>query len=391
MRAKLIALGAVVAALGVGPVGSAVAAIPSNEADQWAGNSAAAGSSNTSSTVQGAAQSQSTSSSCKFGCGGAGQYQQLDQSAETGQYASSEADADQTAVNANVPVTISAGDVHAGDNSATQDAENSADADSSNRSTTDQWAGQSQESSADCFAGCGGSGQAQKLDQDASTHQFAESDADADQTAVNANVPVIISAGDVRGGDNSAVQDVSNRAKADSSNKSSTSQWAGQEQSSSSKCKFGCGGSGQFQYLGQSAETWQKAVSGANADQTAVNANVPVTISAGDVHAGDNSAVQYADNRADADSSNKSTTEQGAGQSQDSSSHCFAGCGESGQAQVLEQSAETWQGAFSWADAYQTVENTGSPVTVSKGKKGRKDRKDKKGKKDRKGGHYSKQ
>jgi hypothetical protein len=382
MRAKMIALGAVVTALGIGPVGTAFAA----DADQAAKNSATSGSSNSSTTTQGAGQSQSSSSGCKWGCGGSGQAQALIQNAETSQAAFSEADADQTGVNANVPVTISAGDVHAGSNSATQYLDNAANSNASNESTTEQGAGQSQESSSSCGGGCGGSGQAQFLIQDASTDQVAGSKADANQKGINANVPVTISAGDVHAGDNSADQRLKNKADSDASNTSSTSQGAGQEQTSSSDCKWGCGGSGQAQKLGQFADTHQAAFSKANADQTGVNANVPVSISAGDVKAGDNSASQHAENSAYSNASNDSTTEQGAGQSQTAGgSDCKGGCGGSGQSQELKQDAHTWQKSYSRANAWQELENTNAPVTVSKGKK---DRKHKKGKKARRAKKY---
>jgi hypothetical protein len=376
MRAKLIALGAVVAALGIGPVGTAFAA------DQTATNGATSGSSNSSSTTQGAGQSQSSSSGCDFGCGGSGQAQALIQNAETQQAAFSEANADQTGVNANVPVTISAGDVNAGDNSASQHLDNAANSNASNESTTEQGAGQSQESSSSCGAGCGGSGQAQFLVQDAQTKQIAGSKANANQTGVNANVPVTISTGDVHAGNNSADQHLSNEANSDASNTSDTTQGAGQKQSSSSDCKYGCGGSGQAQKLGQFAETWQAAFSKADADQTGVNANVPVTISAGDVSGGSNSATQHADNNATSYASNDSTTDQGAGQKQTADgSYCKGGCGGSGQAQELKQDAHTWQKSWSHANAWQELENANSPVTVSKGKKAHKAKKARKARK----------
>jgi hypothetical protein len=284
-----------------------------------------------------------------------------------------------------VPVTISAGDVHAGSNSASQYLDNEADSDASNESSTEQFAGQSQESSSSCGGGCGGSGQAQFLIQDASTEQVAGSKADADQKGVNANVPVTISAGDVHAGDNSADQRLKNKADSDASNESSTKQFAGQDQSSSSHCKWGCGGSGQAQKLGQFADTRQAAFSEADADQTGVNANAPVTISAGDVKAGDNSATQHAENSADSDASNESTTKQGAAQSQTADgSDCKGGCGGSGQAQELKQDANTWQKAWSHANAWQELENANAPVTVSKGKKPEKAKKHGKGKKGKK-------
>jgi hypothetical protein len=100
---------------------------------------------------------------------------------------------------------------------------------------------------------------------------------------VNANVPVSIAGGKVYGGNSSATQNLDNKAKSKATNDATTNQGAKQNQESSSKCDWGCGGSGQFQKLDQNANTEQKAKSEANAYQNGVNANVPVSIGGGDV------------------------------------------------------------------------------------------------------------
>jgi hypothetical protein len=113
---------------------------------------------------------------------------------------------------------------------------------------------------------------------DAYTNQKADSEANADQNGVNANVPVLIGGKDMHGGDSAATQDAANTATSSASNTSTTDQYADQSQSADSHCLAGCGGAGQAQNLDQSADTRQDARSTAIAGQTNVNANVPVTI-----------------------------------------------------------------------------------------------------------------
>src|SRR5207247_1240640 len=128
-----------------------------------------------------------------------------------------------------------------------------------------------------CVIGCGGNGQAQLNWQQAETLQLAESRAAANQNAVNANVPVNIAGGDVYGGTNSANQNASNGAESSSGNNSETSQSNSQTQEDpSSSCLIGCGGNGQAQLSWQKSTTVQEAQSQAEANQNAVNANVPV-------------------------------------------------------------------------------------------------------------------
>jgi hypothetical protein len=364
MRTKLgLALAASTLALTFAPSSGALAADGSS-ADQWADNAASSTATNNSTTNQDATQSQSSSGSCAYGCGGAGQAQFLSQNADTQQSAASEADADQNGVNANVPVTIGGKDVGGGDSSATQDLYNAADSTAKNTSTTNQDADQSQKADSDCKVGCGGSGQAQFASQDADTKQSAKSDADADQNGVNANVPVTIGGGKVGGGDSSADQKLTNKADSKASNTSTTYQDADQSQKAYSDCKVGCGGSGQAQKLDQDADTHQKAKSEADAKQNGVNANVPVTIGGKDVHGGDSSAKQDLYNAADSKASNTSTTHQDADQSQKAYSDCKVGCGGSGQAQKLDQDADTHQWADSDADAKQNGVNANVPVTI---------------------------
>ena len=72
----------------------------------------------------------------------------------------------------------------------------------------------------------------------------------------------------------------------------------------------GSGGAGGFQAGLQSATTQQAAVGIAKSDQTAVNANVPVSIAGGDVKSGPSTADQTATSTATTDVSNSSKTDQ---------------------------------------------------------------------------------
>jgi hypothetical protein len=281
--------------------------------------------------------------------------QLLGQFAETGQKADSDANAAQNGVNANTPTSEAGVFISGGDSSADQSLDNSADSSASNSATTTQGAGQTQSSDDSCVAGCGGSGQAQALIQGASTWQKADSDAKALQNGVNANAPSSVAGVAVEGGDSSASQDLTNSASSEASNDASTSQGAGQTQSSSSDCVAGCGGSGQLQLLGQFAETGQKADSDAKAEQNGVNANAPSSVAGVFVIGGDSSADQSLDNSADSAADNTAATTQGAGQTQSSSSSG------SGQIQALIQRAWTWQDADSDANALQNGVNTNAP------------------------------
>jgi hypothetical protein len=245
--------------------------------------------------------------------------QAVSQDAKTVQLAGAKALADQTAVNANTPVAISAGPISSGSSSATQNADNTAAAVAANKADTDQIAVLEQDAGgSDCKLGCGGAGGVQAVSQDAKTVQLAGAKALADQTAVNANTPVAISAGPISGGSSSATQDADNTAAAIAFNKADTDQTAVLKQDlGGSHCKLGCGGGGGVQALSQDAKTIQLAGAKALADQTAVNANVPVSISGGSISGGSSSATQDADNTAAAIAANKADTDQTAVLKQD--------------------------------------------------------------------------
>ena len=363
--------------------------VGNSSAVQNASNAASASAANASTTVQLALVGQTGgSSSCKWGCGGAGQFQVVVQDAATEQQAEAKANADQNAVNANVPVSIAGGDVKAGDSSAEQNADNAAKAKAGNESKTVQLASAEQTGgSSSCHAGCGGDGQFQAVLQSAATEQEANAKANADQNAVNANAPVSIAGGDVRAGDSSAVQNADNAAKAKAGNESVTLQAAEATQTGgSSSCKWGCGGAGQFQVVVQDAATEQKADAKADADQNAVNANAPVSIAGGDVNAGESSAEQEADNAADAKAENESKAIQVAAAEQTGGGHdrcrdkdkcdpcdyechdgCKSGCGSDGQFQALGQVALTSQDADADAYADQNAVNGNAPVAIAGG------------------------
>ena len=198
----------------------------SSSANQVASNAAKALAGNAAATKQNATATQvGGSSSCKAGCGGAGQFQAVGQNAATKQNAKADADAKQNAVNGNAPVTIAGGNVSGGSSSANQVASNKAGAAAGNLALTSQTANATQVGgSSSCVAGCGGAGQFQAVGQNAVTLQNAEADADANQNAVNANVPVTIAGGSVFGGTSSANQVASNAAGALSFNLAGTLQ-----------------------------------------------------------------------------------------------------------------------------------------------------------------------
>jgi hypothetical protein len=343
----------------------------SSSANQKAVNVGAAAAGNLASTGQKAIAAQiGGGSSCKAGCGGSGQFQAVGQHAATAQNAKANADAKQNAVNANVPVTIAGGNVSGGSSSANQAALNGAGAAAGNAAKTDQTAIAAQVGgSSSCLAGCGGSGQFQAIGQSAATLQNAGAHADADQNAVNANTPVTIAGGDVSGGSSSANQAALNGAGAVAGNAAKTDQKAIAAQvGGSSSCLAGCGGSGQFQAIGQSAATLQNAYAKADADQNAVNANAPVTVAGGNVSGGSSSANQLAGNAAGALAGNASSTGQfAAGLQVGGSSSCLFGCGGSGQFQAIGQKALTLQNAVADADADQNAVNTNAPVTIAGG------------------------
>jgi hypothetical protein len=174
-------------------------------------NDASSSAKNQATTKQGADQSQKANSSsgnrgCTEFCTGGGgnltpQSQNLDQSANTSQQASSAADADQKALNVNIPITIVGwGSVGTAGGSANQLAGNSAASSATNSAQTAKWAGQAQQANSSsgnsgCTAYCAGGGgnltpQSQSLGQHADTGQGASSFGGANQGASNTNSPV---------------------------------------------------------------------------------------------------------------------------------------------------------------------------------------------------------
>jgi colicin import membrane protein len=275
-------------------------------------------------------------------------------------------------VNTNAPALVVGGDPSVGSSSADQTAKNKADADASNKSKTDQDATATQTAGDSlCFSGCGGNGQEQNVVQVGKTKQHSDADAKAKQDAENANVPVSILGDDLSGsGSSSADQTAKNKADADASNKSKTDQDATATQiGGDTACWYGCGGNGQEQNVIQVGKTKQGADSDATAKQKAVNANSPILVVGGDPSVGSSSADQTAKNKADADASNRSKTDQDATATQlGGSLACFSGCGGNGQEQNVVQIGKTKQHADADAKAKQKAENANSPASILGGK-----------------------
>jgi trimeric autotransporter adhesin len=341
----------------------------SSSATQTANNNAVADASNSSKTDQTANATQTGGDSkCWSGCGGNGQEQNVIQASKTKQDANADSLAKQNAVNANTPVGIAGGDVIGGSSSATQTANNNANADANNYSKTNQDAEAAQTGgSSNCWSGCGGNGQEQNVIQFGLTKQNADADAKAKQDAVNANTPVSIAGGDVVGGSSSATQTANNGADANAANVSKTDQTANPtQQLGSSSCWSGCGGNGQEQNVAQVALTKQNADADAIAKQNALNANVPVSIAGGSVSGGSSSATQTANNNAVADANNYSKTKQDAVPQQiGGSGSCWSGCGGNSQEQNVFQLGLTKQDANADAWAKQDALNANTPVSIS--------------------------
>jgi hypothetical protein len=338
-------------------------------ADQTATNKADADSSNKSKTDQSATATQTAGDShCFSGCGGNSQEQNVIQDGKTKQNADSDAKAKQNAVNGDSPVLAVGGDPSGDSSSATQDASNKANADASNKSKTDQSATATQTGGDSwCISGCGGNGQEQNVAQIGETKQNADANAKAKQNADNADTPVSILGIGLSGSDpSSADQTASNKADADASNKSKTTQDATATQTAGdSHCFSGCGGNSQEQNVLQVGKTKQNADADAKAKQDALNANAPALVVGGDPSGGSSSATQDASNKADADASNKSKTDQSATATQTAGdSWCFSGCGGNGQEQNVAQIGKTKQDADANAIAKQNAVNADTPASI---------------------------
>src|SRR5919206_56869 len=178
-------------------------------------------------------------------------------------------------------------------------------------------------------SGSGGAGGLPASIQAAVTAQLSAAAATTQQTPVNGNAPVTISAGDVSSGPSSANQNASAKSHAGSSNSAPTNQWSSQAQSvgGAGSCLGGCGGAGGAQLNAQKSETAQASAAKSETQQTPVNGNAPVTISAGNVSSGPSSANQNVEAKSHADSSNSAPTNQTSKQAQSigGPGSCFAG------------------------------------------------------------------
>ena len=293
-----------------------------SSANQAANSEAEANSSNDADTTQKQDQTQNVggSSSCFFGCGGAGGAQIGVQKADTEQWAGAAAISKQNAVNANTPVNIAGGNITSGPSSANQWANSEAEANASNDADTTQKQDQTQNvgGNSSCLAGCGGAGGFQLGIQKADTQQWAGAFALSDQNAVNANAPANVAGGNITSGPSSANQWANSEAEAKASNDADTTQKQKQYQTvgGNSSCYFGCGGPGGAQIGIQKAETEQGAFAVGLSLQNAVNSNTPHSVAGGNIYSGPSSANQWANSEAEGKASNDADTFQWASQYQ---------------------------------------------------------------------------
>jgi len=273
--------------------------------------------------------------------------QGVEQSAATGQSASSNASSTQVnPSNSNISVRI-----HSPGNggSVTQSNTSAAVAGALNKAQTTQTADQAQS---------GGGGE-QAVGQSAETGQHADADATSKQVnPSNSNISVRIHS---PGDDGDVSQSNSSKAGALAGNASETTQAAEQDQGGGGKC---CSGDG-VQAVGQEAATFQKADADAKSEQyNPSNSNISVRIGS----KGDNGSVtQSNDSAAKAIAGNAASTDQFAGQSQ----HGDCRCG-GDKVQAVGQGAITGQKADADATSIQKgAKNSNVPVRIfSKGDDG---------------------
>jgi hypothetical protein len=294
-----------------------------SSANQWANSNAEAKSSNDADTTQKQDQTQNVggTSSCYFGCGGAGGAQIGIQKADTEQWAGAAAISKQNAVNANTPVNIAGGNITSGPSSANQWANSDAEAKAKNDADTTQKQDQTQNvgGTSSCKAGCGGAGGFQLGVQKADTQQWAGAFALSDQNAVNANAPSNTAGGNIYAGPSSANQWANSDAEAKASNDADTTQKQNQTQNvggGKSSCYFGCGGPGGAQIGIQKADTEQGAFAAGVSLQNAVNSNSPHSVAGGNIYDGPSSANQWANSNAEGKGFNDAYTKQTAWQNQ---------------------------------------------------------------------------
>src|SRR5919204_5645133 len=103
----------------------------------------------------------------------------------------------------------------------------------------------------------------------------------------------------------------------------------------------------------QNAGTTQVAAALSASQQSAVNANVPVSVAGGNVSVGPSAATQTASSAATTNVANNATTNQNQSQQQTvgGNSSCLVGCGGASGAQVGGQKAETDQAPIGGAQS----------------------------------------
>ena len=241
-----------------------------DDGDVEQSNTSLAGSAagNKAATAQGVMQAQG-GGDCKCGHKSGAGVQAVGQKAETGQKAESNARSIQEkASNANTPVRIGS----KGDNgSVTQENNSGALSFAGNAAKTDQVALQGQ------GGGCGCSSDlVQAVGQKAETGQWADSYATSYQKgAKNSNTPVRIHS---KGDDGDVEQSNNSLAKSGALNAAKTGQVVDQRQGGRD-CRCGHKSGAGVQAVGQWAETWQDAESGATSKQLyPSNSNGPVRV-----------------------------------------------------------------------------------------------------------------
>jgi hypothetical protein len=324
------------------------------------------------------------------GAGGASQAQLSGQWAATLQGAVSQAQAAQNTVNTNAPTNTAGNNINgAGGDNATQNATNVGLSAALNGSKTKQDSQQTQIADPSGGASMGGPAQAQGSSQWAATLQGAQSQAKADQNAVNANTPSNTAGNDINGaGGDNATQNATNGAGSLAGNGSKTDQKSNQYQDPSSpqsqapsspkpaggdqkgsdysSSGSGSGGAAQLQGNSQWAATLQAAQSDAKAKQNAVNTNAPVNVAGNNINgAGGDNATQNATNVGLSAALNGSKTDQSSNQTQNAGGSCAFVCGGPAQAQFNQQNALTGQYANSSADAHQNTVNANVPVNIA--------------------------
>ena len=250
------------------------------------------------------------------------------QNANTDQTAIGIAKSDQTAVNANVPVSIAGGNVYSGPSSATQTATSNATADVSNKAKTDQDQHLSQNiGGGSCLAGCGGAGGFQLGVQNAETNQWAARSRvqqperrELERAQLDCRREHLLrpELGDADGDlerHHRRLEHGQDRPEPVAESAPGRKDCC--ERKGSDDLSVGSGGAGGFQVGVQNAETNQGALGISASNQNAVNGNSPASTAGGNIYSGPSSATQTATSNAYTDVSNKAKTDQDQGLKQD--------------------------------------------------------------------------